>query len=308
MKSFSMKKPILIALLLLGAVATQALKPDTLYPYPPWVFGLIYEETDIQTSDDIRIKTWFFPAQDPAELQPDSLLAKGIPAPGKKPFKTLDPEPRPTIVIANGDGGNMFYLLYYVKEFCTHGFNVLTFDWRGFGESETWPIKSGYLCHPEFLLDYEAAIDYAKSRKEVDPQRIAVFGVSTGAYLSFGIAAKRGDVAAFAGRGTITTFDEVLPVLHKLKPGKEILSPPGYPENLLPGNAATAVNFPVYLIVGEDDPNSPAWMSEAIYARLKGPKKLWIVPGAGHGGEAAPESVQPEEFFGTIVDFFRQNM
>ena len=285
-----------------------ALKPDTLYPYPPWVFGLIYDDVELTTSDDITLKAWFFPAQSRENLWPDSLLAKGIPAPARTPFAPLTTKLGPTIIIANGDGGNMFYLLYYIKEFCTRGFNVLTFDWRGFGESESWPIKEGYLCHSEFLLDYDAAIDHVKSRKEVDPARIGVFGVSTGSYLSFSIAAKRGDIAAFAGRGTITTFEEVLPILRQLKPGKEILAPLDYPVEFLPGNAASTTSFPVFLIVGEHDPNSPSWMSEKIFKALKGPKEIWIVPEAGHGGNESPESVQQEAFFERVTSFFRTHL
>jgi alpha-beta hydrolase superfamily lysophospholipase len=151
----------------------------------PSHYGLIYEEVTFQTSDSLSIRGWFFPAQDTAGIA-HRYVGRLIPMPShlrppQKEYELLDVKPRPTVVICNGDAGNMTFLILYAYHLCTNGFNVLTFDWRGFGESEAWPIDSNQLVYSEFLLDYDAAIDFAKERAETDRTRIGLLGFSTGA-------------------------------------------------------------------------------------------------------------------------------
>ena len=116
----------------------------------------------------------------------------------------------------------MSYTIICAYHLSTRGFNVLTFNWRGFGESADWPIDQEELCYTQFLLDYDAAIDHVRTRTEVDTSNIGVFGYSTSAYLSFAIAAKRSDICAFAGRGLITSFADVIPILNKLFPKRPL--------------------------------------------------------------------------------------
>lgn len=70
--------------------------------------------------------------------------------------------------------------------------------------------------------------------------------------------------------------------------------------------AAARVAIPVFLVVGEDDERTPPWMSRCVYDSLPGPKELWVVPGAGHGGRSAPELVAYNEFFERVGAFFKQ--
>ena len=78
----------------------------------------------------------------------------------------------PTIIICNGDAGNMLSLVSYATQFITKGFNVLTFDWRGFGESERMTVDTNYIIYKEFLTDYDAIINAVINIKTVDKNRI----------------------------------------------------------------------------------------------------------------------------------------
>jgi fermentation-respiration switch protein FrsA (DUF1100 family) len=49
-------------------------------------------------------------------------------------------------------------------------------------------------------------------------------------------------------------------------------------------------------------------MSQKIFGLLKSPKELWIVPGAGHGGMAAPEFANYPEFFDRVAVFFEKHL
>lgn len=295
-------------IILLVSSSLYALKPEKEYKAIPSDYGIIYREVIFQTSDSLNIKGWFSPAQDTAGIA-NSIVGRMVPVPPElkcKPrnYATLDEKRKPTIIICDGDAGNMTQLIFYAYHLFTRGYNVLLFDWRGFGESSDWPIEQDRLCYPQFLLDYDAAVDFIKKQPEVDTNKIGVMGFSTGAYLSFAIAAKKDDISAYAGRALLTSFDDLLPILKKLDPKRNFLPPENYPEELLPINAAKRLKIPVFLTVGEKDNRTPPRMSKEIFAKLKGPKELWVVPEAEHGGVNGPEFINYPEFFLKVAEFF----
>jgi len=298
--------PVIVLFLLANSL--HALKPQREYPATPSEYGIIYKEVAFQTVDSLNIKGWFFSAQDTTGIA-NTVIGRHVPVPPElkrnpRPYLTLDKKKKPTIIICSGDAGNMTHLIFYAYHLFTRGFNVLTFDWRGFGESDDWPIEQDQLIYAEFLLDYDAAIDFVKNQPEVDSRRIGLLGFSTGAYLSFAMVAKRNDIAAYAGRALLTSFDDLLANLREVKPDRNFRAPKDYPKKLLPINAAPQISIPVFLIVGEKDNRTPPWMSEKIIEELKGPKELWIVPEAEHGGRFAPEFKHYPEFFMRLATFF----
>ena len=115
-------------------------------------------------------------------------------------YNICDYLPKPTIIICDGDGGNMSYTIWMANEFVGYGFNVFMFDWRGFGKSQGWEIDERLLVLPEFLKDYQAAINFVTLLPEVDSDRICLNGFSTGFYLSFAMAVTNKNVKCIAGR------------------------------------------------------------------------------------------------------------
>lgn len=285
-----------------------AIKPDKVYVLRPENLGLIYRDLNVTTSDGLKIKTWFYPAQ-PALSEKEINEAWNNPV--KKPYVAPYSKNRPTIIIANGDAGNMSYQqVHFALNFTSKGYNVVTFDWRGFGESSEWEINNDYLVYSEFLLDYDAVIkEVLKQNEEVDTNRIAVFGWSTGAYLSMAAASKYENIKAFVGIGLITSFDDVLPLLKQLQTHKDrnLIVPDDYPKELLPVNLAANYNKSTFLIVGEKDNRTPVWMSKKIYSLLSSKKELWIVEGAEHGGQNGP--IKDFDLFNKrFIEFLDKNL
>ncbi len=285
-----------------------AIKPDKMYVLRPENLGLIYRDLNVTTSDGLKIKTWFYPAQ-PALSEKEINEAWNNPV--KKPYVAPYSKNRPTIIIANGDAGNMSYQqVHFALNFTSKGYNVVTFDWRGFGESSEWEINNDYLVYSEFLLDYDAVIkEVLKQNEEVDTNRIAVFGWSTGAYLSMAAASKYENIKAFVGIGLITSFDDVLPLLKQLQTHKDrnLIVPDDYPKELLPVNLAANYNKSTFLIVGEKDNRTPVWMSKKIYSLLPSKKELWIVEGAEHGGQNGP--IKDFDLFNKrFIEFLDKNL
>jgi alpha-beta hydrolase superfamily lysophospholipase len=68
-----------------------------------------------------------------------------------------------------------------------------------------------------------------------------------------------------------------------------------------PEKAVAARPFPVLLICDGKDEALPCRHSEMIYAAARGPKELWVVPGAYH---TAALGFQPEEFRRRVLAFF----
>jgi hypothetical protein len=301
-----------VLLLLCFGTRAHALKPERGYRAVPADYGIICREVTIVTRDSISLRGWFFPAQDTAGIAND-LLGVSIPVPPERrpaarPYRAPHGAPRPTVVLCDGDGGNMTYSIFYAYNLFTRGFNVLTFDWRGFGESTEWPLDPNRLCATEFLVDYDAAIDFAVAQPEVDRAGVGVLGFSTGAYLSFAEAVRRPEVRAFAGRALITSFDDLLRVLKKLDAGRPWTAPVDYPRDLLPIHAAGRMRVPAFLVVGENDRRTPPWMSKKVFAEIRGPKEIWVVPGAEHGGAKAPEMATYPEFFVRLAKFFGKHL
>ena len=283
-----------LTVLLTVAASLFSLLPSREYRRHPDDFGLIHKSLDVVTSDSLRIVAWFFPAQ---QMPTRETMIKARKE-GVLPEYRAEESPQLTIIVANGDAGNMGDQINFVVGFCPLGYNVVLFDWRGFGDSDAWDTDRDRLSYREYIDDYLAALDAVFEQGEVDTTRVVLYGGSTGAYLSFAAAQMDRRVAVCVLRALITSFDDVLPILRTKKPDRDLKAPENYPEKLLPVHVAPGFDRPVMLIVGEKDEITPVWMSERIYELLPGRKELWIVPDATHGGESGPVYSD----FGRFVD------
>ena len=300
-----MKKLFLILIAVFTSIHSFALKPERTYRIRPENYALIYKDLNVVTSDGLKIKTWFFPAQDSIPTQE---FESAIEKPVNKEYKLKYQGKRPTIILCNGDAGNMFYQIQYAKYLVAQGYNVVTFDWRGFGESDDWNTREDYLVYTEYLSDYNSVINEVIKQSEVDSNRIGVYGYSTGAYLSFAIFLQRNEIKSFAGRGLMTSFEDFIKLRSQIQPEKKIICPQDYPNDLMPRNIAPKIEKPVFLIVGENDERTPVWMSNEIFNLLKGEKQLWVVNEATHGGATGPDFKDFDKFLYQLKTFFDLNL
>lgn len=299
---------ILLIALFSGIGNCHAIIPDTVYIRKPESMGLIYKNLEVITSDGYKIETWFFPAQSPlSESELRDLNGN------RRTYETQDETKRPTIIVCNGDAGNMSYFqLYLAKSWTSRGFNVVTFDWRGFGKSSPFAMDHNYLCYTEMLEDYRAVVRTNSEQEEVLNGAIAVVGWSTGAYLSMITAYTDDLVNAFVGRSLPTDFDDFIPLVmkYKNKTRNELLVPDDFPTELMPVHIAPEFGKPLFLIVGENDFRTPVWMSRKIIESVPGttPKELMIVENAAHGGKEDPILIAFDDFIKRTSDFLMDNL
>lgn len=105
------------------------------------------------------------------------------------------PQPHPVIVLAHGLGGiRQMRLDAYAERFAAAGYACLVFDYRHFGASGGEPRQ--LLDIKLQLADWAAAIAYARSRADLDPARVVLWGTSFGGGHVIVAAARDGNVAA----------------------------------------------------------------------------------------------------------------
>lgn len=301
-----MRKNIFLCLILFFLIKTGfALKPDTTYSWKPEIYGLMYKEYKVKTKDDYLLNVWFYPAQ--KSLSNDSMRYYFNKKTELRPFETSN-DKKPTIIVCNGDAGNMAKLLSFAYIYSTNGFNVITFDWRGFGESQYFPIDTNYLVYSEFIDDYLAVIDFSSNIETVDDERIGVFGFSTGAFLSYVVANVHPKVKALVARAIFTDYKKTKNILRINDPNDTYLYPKEI-DKFSPSNTWSNFSKPIFLIVGDLDEVTPKNNSIEIISNVKSNiRELWIVPNAKHGGVNAPEFIENKLFIDKSVRFFNENL
>ena len=139
-----------------------------------------YEDVRFHTTDGLTLHGWFMPAEG----------------------RDAQAGPAPTVLHVHGNSGSVGGHRFACDFLPPAGFNVLLFDYRGFGASDP---PAGLLRRESLVEDTEAALDYLLTRDDVDPERIAVFGYSLGAVLALAVSAERDEVRAvveYAGFAT----------------------------------------------------------------------------------------------------------
>jgi alpha-beta hydrolase superfamily lysophospholipase len=153
-----MKKLFLLIVLFLAYAKTFAIAPWRDYLVTPTDMGITnVKYHTITTADDKALQAWIFNA--------DAKMKKNI-----------------TLVFAYGDYGNMSQWILPAVDLSKYGYDVVCFDYRGFGGSADFPMDESYLYYHEFALDLEATVRWAK--QQYAGQKLGVLAFSTGSLIA----------------------------------------------------------------------------------------------------------------------------
>jgi hypothetical protein len=260
---------------ILGGVGLGYVSTHVMRQYVPAAkLGTAYEDVSFVTSDGLRLEGWYVPSRNGAAV---------IAFPGRS-----GPQE-------------------HARMLARHGYGVLLFDRRGEGRSEGDSNLFGWGGEK----DVYAAVDFLRSRPEIDPGRIGGIGLSVGGELMLQAAAQSEGLAAVVsdGAGTRSLAEDLddipsparwigLPFLAAKTGSVAVFSnnaPPPKLTELVPRIAPT----PLLLIWA---PSSGGEDMNPTYYRLAGrPKAIWAIPEADHiQGIAA----RPKEYERRVVDFF----
>jgi len=115
------------------------------------------------------------------------------------------PQQAPTIIICHGYRINRTVLRPVAALEYKYGYNVLLFDFRGHGESESIATSGG---NAE-IRDLEAALVVARQQAETIPGKIVIHGFSMGASVAL-LLEPQPDVAAIIADSPYARLDEIL--------------------------------------------------------------------------------------------------
>jgi alpha-beta hydrolase superfamily lysophospholipase len=144
---------------------------------PPSMFKAEYEEVSFNSEDGITLKGWLIKPAHPHS-------------------------PSPAIIICHGVGANRSDFTELAVTLAKRGYHVLQFDFRAHGESSGTRTSLGY--HEQ--KDVFAAVDYLKTRKEIDKKRLGIYGFSMGGSSAILAAARSGAFSALVVDSAFTSL------------------------------------------------------------------------------------------------------
>jgi len=144
---------------------------------------LPFEEHFITTKDKIQIHSWLI-TQDEKSICP-------------------------TIIFFHGNAGNIGFCLPNAKTlYYTTACNILMVEYRGYGNSAGIPSEKG------LILDGQAAIDFLRSRNDIDHKKIFLFGRSLGGAVAIHLALLNQDkLCGIMVENTFLSIDEMVVVI-----------------------------------------------------------------------------------------------
>lgn len=231
-----MKRTIIIAGIiflfgLLNPFQGLSLEPKESYDITPDIYGMDFQEVTIPTEDDLELFGWYFPATDARSVR--------------------------CIILSHNGKGNMEDMIEIAGDFLSLGYHVLTYDYRGYGNSDPFPVSSEFYIYTQFATDMQAAINYV-IREISRIRQIDLYGRGIGAGLSIAVGGgMHTHVKNIIADSPYYTMDDIRERYEKEK-GKTLRVPIGFDRNTF--EPAHAMNTPqakrkrFLFIAGRDDP------------------------------------------------------
>jgi len=188
-------------------------------------------------------------------------------------FRSESPARTATIIYFHGNGGNVTNLAWLGQSLAKRGFNVLVFDYRGYGLSDDVAADESGL-----YLDGQAALLYVVNEKQAAPNRIVLYGQSLGTAVATETATRCicGALILESGFSSASSLgSRALPWLPRWS---HFLAKKRFES----ARKLQEVGAPVLITHGDPDLTIPTDEGRALFAAASEPKKLLIYPGAGH--------------------------
>lgn len=212
---------------------------------------LAFEEVQFKSADDTQLSGWFIPAKGAESAH----QAKG------------------TVVHMHGNAQNMTTHWQFAQWLPSRAYNLFVFDYRGYGMSEGIPDPRGV------FEDAIAALDYLRSRTDINTERLFVFGQSLGGMLA--IAA-----ASASPAGICAVLAEAPLHSYSMSVNDRISSLGATPElddtYCASGRVADLSPIPLLLLHGTSDGIVPCSHSVALFEAAQQPKQLVMIENGKH--------------------------
>jgi fermentation-respiration switch protein FrsA (DUF1100 family) len=217
---------------------------------------------------------------------------------------------RALIVLASGYGDTQDQMLPFADFLHRAGFSTLTYNMRARATSGGEYVTLGVYEQKDMI----SVVNYAKSRTDVDPDRIAVLGISMGGSTAILAAAQDPSIRAVVDDCGFSDAPSVIAASFE-----HFIHLPAFPFApvtvwIASERAGIDVNGvrpmdvigrisprPILIIHGLADYIVPVENSRRNFRAAREPKELWLVPGAGHG---KAHTVSKAEYERRVIAFF----
>jgi uncharacterized protein len=201
-----------------------------------------------------------------------------------------------TIFYCHGNSTNLLHYWERVEHLYELGYQVLIFDYRGYGRSDD--VRG---TEAGIYADAEAAFDHLMSLPEVDPDKVVFYGYSLGGAPCVELAHRYANQpAALITEAIFRSVEDLL------QDGAGASLDVSMVSDLQFDNFAKidGVGAPLLIIHGRDDSYVPMEYGVQLYAQAQEPKALYLAPGAGHSTVPGdPGSLNRQTYLDTVATF-----
>lgn len=266
---------ILVALPLLFLAARRFERAMTFHPEAyragdTWTPPERGEDVWFETSDGVRLHGW--------------LVRADVEAPGA------------TVIYFHGNGGNLSHTGWLARHLSRRGFDVLLFDYRGYGRS------AGAVSDEAALYrDADAAYDFLTRVRGVSPEKLVLYGQSLGTTAATDVASRKPCAALILESGLSSASDMAALVIPALPRWTHRATRNRFES----ARKLSVVRCPVLVAHGGRDEVIPVEQGRSLYAAANEPKRLVLLPEAGHNDLVATGG---EKYLDDLADFIRASV
>ena len=215
------------------------------YPDPKWIvtpsrLGLEAEEVLLAPEPGVQLHAWFFPR----------------------------PDPLASLLFCHGNAGNVSHRLENVFHLLQTGFQVLLFDYRGYGHSTGQPSEEG------LYRDAVSAWTHLVDRADTASASRIIFGRSLGGAVAIELATR----VQADGLIVESTFTSIRTLARLVLP----LPMPELPVKYDSLSKIGQIGAPLLAIHGTRDELIPFADGQVLFDAAPEPKAWYPIPGAGH--------------------------
>lgn len=204
--------------------------------------GLDFEELAIETEDGERLHGWW--------------------------VTTGRSHSAGRVLFFHGNAGNIGDRVPLAGVLASAGFDVMLFDYRGYGRSTGKPDERGT------YVDARAARDAMVARADCDPARVIYLGESLGAAVAAELAQSSPPRALILQ----SPFTSLRDVARRHYPLPRSLIPDAYPTI----RRIRSIAAPLLVLHGDRDTIVPVSQGRKLFEAANQPKQLHVFPGLGH--------------------------
>ena len=227
------------------------------------------ENVWFNSADGTRLNGWFFESQSGPEIA--------------------------TLIFFHGNGGNIRNVSWLGQRFAKQGFDVLLFDYRGYGASDG--VVS---AESELYADGDAAVAFVINQKKARPERVVLYGHSLGTAVVANVASRGQFGAVVLEAGFSSASSVATAALPWLPQFLHFLGKNRFES----ARKLASVTSPILIAHGDPDGTIPTAEAHLLFASANEPKKLLIIPGAGHVVFGAAG----EQYLNQVEQFIREAM